>query len=74
MNHRIDVIARRGRPRLIRLGERVYHVRELLAVWVYQSRWWSREERRIYFRVRTNRNVLEIWQSGGEWRLAKVLD
>lgn len=74
MNDPIKVIASRGRPRVIRLGERVYHVRELLAVWIYQSRWWGREERRVYFRVRTNQNVLEIWQNEGEWRLARVLD
>lgn len=68
------VAHRRGRPHLIRDGRRTYRVREILDVWIYQSRWWANEERRVYFRLQTHRNVIEIYRSGDDWRLAKVLD
>lgn len=70
----IEVTEERGRPRRIRWRGRVYHVLEMLEVWVYQSRWWSNEERRIYFRLWTSRGMLEIWRSGKKWILGRILD
>ena len=70
----LQVRERRGRPRIVRRGKRSYRVQKILDVWIYQSRWWSDEERRIYFRLWTNRGVMEIWRSEGEWRMGKMLD
>lgn len=70
----IQVTERRGLPRLIRWRGCTYRVREMLDVWVYQTRWWGEEERRVYFRLWTNRGVMEVWRNGKKWMLAKVLD
>ena len=70
----VVVSSSNGRPRLIRHGRRTYRVREMLDVWVYQSRWWGNEERRVYFRLWTNRGVMEIWRNGKEWMLSRILD
>lgn len=70
----IEVSTAGGRPRLIRWNGRTYRVRELLDVWVYQTRWWSKEERRVYFRLWTNGGILEVWKCGAEWKLSRILD
>jgi len=70
----VEVLLSRGSPRRVRWAERIYQVQEILDFWIYQSRWWSSEERRIYFRLRTNRGTIEIWRSGEQWVLAGVED
>ena len=59
----IDVDLQNGSPRGIRLGKRVYRVRRVLDSWVLQTRWWGREEKRVYFRLDTDRGVIEIYRS-----------
>lgn len=70
----IEVAHTRGSPKRVCWAGRTYHVREILDFWIYQSRWWSREERRVYFRLGTSRGIIEIWQSGEQWMLAGVED
>jgi hypothetical protein len=43
---------------------------------VLQSRWWTRDgpERRVYYRVDTDRGVVDIYQSDSRWTLARHLD
>ncbi len=58
----------------LRLGDRRYRVREPLDVWVVQGRWWGEEEKRVFFRLRTDRGEVEVYRSGERWVLSKVMD
>lgn len=70
----IQVTASGGRPRVIRWDGRTYRVREMLDVWIYQTRWWGNEERRVYFRLWTDGGMLEVWRCGNTWMLGSLLD
>lgn len=70
----IQVRTARGWPVAIRRGGRQYRVRELLDVWVVQGQWWSDEQKRVCFRLRTDRGIVEIYRSGERWVLSKVMD
>ncbi len=66
LNVPISVEARKGVPRRIRWGRRTYIVRRLLDFWILQSRWWAREEKRVYFRLETDQGVMEVYRGEGE--------
>ena len=70
----IQVSTTRGWPVAVRRGDRTYRVRELLDVWVVQGRWWRDEEKRVFFRVRTDGGVLELYRVGERWVLSKQTD
>lgn len=59
----IAVDARNRVPRRLRWDGRTYRVRRLLDYWILQTRWWGREEKRIYFRLETNRGVVEVYRA-----------
>jgi len=44
--------------------------------WVVESRWWNASafSRRVYYRLYTDRGVLEVFRSDGRWILARVAD
>lgn len=65
INIPISVEARKGVPRQIRWSRRTYTVRRLLDFWILQSRWWAREEKRVYFRLETDQGVMEVYR--GKW-------
>lgn len=50
-------------PRQFRWGGRTYRVRRLLDYWILQTRWWGREEKRIYYRLETHRGIVEIYRA-----------
>lgn len=70
----IEVREVRGWPVEIRRDERVYRVVEMLDVWVVQGHWWGDEEKRVFFRVRTDRGAIELYRTGLRWVLSKELD
>lgn len=70
----IHVDAPRGRPQKLHWNDRTVPVRQLADFWVLQGRWWAKEERRVYFRAETPRGLVELYRSGDEWRLARVMD
>lgn len=70
----VQVDAPRGRPQQIRWNDRVVRVRQLADFWVLQSRWWAREERRVYFRADTPRGLVELYRSGDAWTLSRIMD
>jgi hypothetical protein len=70
----VSVRTVRGWPVDVRRGDRTYRVRELIDVWVVQGRWWGEEEKRVFFRLRTDRGDLEVYRSGDRWVLSKVMD
>ena len=40
-----------------------------------QSKWWIREEKRVYFEVECRDGALmEVYKRDGEWILSKVMD
>jgi hypothetical protein len=43
-------------------------VRRVLDFWILQSRWWGREEKRIYFRLETDGGVMEIYRTDASSR------
>lgn len=65
INEAITVDACSGVPRRFRWAGRTYHTRKLLDYWILQTRWWGREERRIYFRLETDRGVVEVYRASG---------
>lgn len=70
----VSVHTARGWPATIRRGDRAYRVLELLDVWVVQGRWWGEEEKRVFFRLRTDGGLLEVYRSGEHWVLSRIMD
>lgn len=62
VNAPISVEVRKGIPRRIRWGRRIYDVRQMLDFWILQSRWWGCEEKRVYFRLETDGGVMEVYR------------
>lgn len=71
---RIEVYRRGGRLHAVRHNGRHRRILEVVDRWVVQGRWWSKEEKRIFYRVRTGDGVMEIYRSGKIWRLSKIID
>ena len=63
IQEKIAVDARNRVPRRLRWENRTYRVRRLLDYWILQTRWWGREEKRIYFRLETNRGIVEVYRA-----------
>ena len=59
----IDVDLQNGAPRRIRHDRRTYRVRRVLDFWVVQSRWWGLEEHRLYYRLETDRGIIEVYRA-----------
>lgn len=70
----IEVQVKRGWPVSFRWNGRVHRVCEMLDVWVVQGQWWGEEQKRVFFRVRTDRCVVELYRSGDRWVLTKQMD
>jgi hypothetical protein len=72
----VEVEDRKGWPVRIRRGARDYRVRELVDVWIVQGRWWLDEEKRVYFRVLTDKGVMDVYRRDpkGEWIMSKLAD
>lgn len=65
---------REGRPHRVRLRGRWLPVLDVVDAWVIQGRWWSREERRLYARLRTPAGTFDLCHREGRWELAAVVD
>ena len=72
LNVPVSVEARKGVPCRIRWGRRTYTVRRLLDFWILQSRWWAAEEKRVYFRLETDRGVVEVFRADDRERQARA--
>ena len=72
----VQVECQNGRPVRIIQNERTYRVQSVIECWIYQSRWWAQEGpiRRVYYRVDTNRGVLDLYRTDQGWTLDRVLD
>ncbi len=72
----VDVEDRKGWPVRIRRGKRVYRVQKLIDLWVVQGGWWLDEEKRVYFRVLTDKGVIDVYYRDKDkrWVLAKMVD
>ncbi len=72
----VDVEDRKGWPVRIRRGKRVYRVQKLIDLWVVQGEWWLDEEKRVYFRVLTDKGVMDVYyrDKDKKWVLAKMVD
>lgn len=74
-----------GLPRCLHWRRRLWHVLRILDRWVLQSRWWAREERRLYLLLEARpeppgspdegTSTFEIYGAGANhWVLARLLD
>ena len=72
----VEVEDRKGWPMVIRRRGRTYRVRKLVDLWVVQGRWWLEEEKRVYFRVLTDKGTMDVYrnQNNGKWVMAKLGD
>lgn len=70
----VEVEERDGRLRRVRIG-RVWHpITAIVDAWVREGRWWGAEERREYVALETPQAHLELYRSGGQWRLSRIAD
>ena len=72
----VEVEDRKGWPVRIQRGTRIYRVQKLVDVWVVQGHWWLEEEKRVYFRVLTDKGVMDVYRRdiNGAWVMAKLAD
>lgn len=70
----IKVHTQNGWPVRFQRGNVVVCVRDVLRIWVYQTRWWSEEKRRENFLLETDGGTFHIYRSGDRWRLARTMD
>lgn len=68
----VDISARQLRR--VHWRRQVFSVREVLERWISQTKWWSSEEKRLYFRLLTSDGILEIYRSGEQWVLSRIMD
>lgn len=76
INQSISVQADDSYPTEISWDGDLLHVEDLIKCWVYQTGWWNPEggERRVYYRLKTDAGVVDVYRSGAEWTLARILD
>lgn len=70
----VEASIKKGWPVRIKRENKFYATRQVVDFWIVQSRWWATEERRIYFRLWTDRGTIEVYRSGDSWVLSKILD
>lgn len=70
----VEARIKKGWPAFIKRDNKFYATRQVIDFWIVQSRWWATEERRIYFRLWTDRGTIEVYRSGDTWVLTKILD
>jgi hypothetical protein len=71
---RVEVEPAAGRPQRIRWRKQRYNVETVVDFWISQTKWWSREEKRTYLRLMTDRGMMEIYRHGIEWILSRLAD
>jgi hypothetical protein len=49
-------------------------VRAVLDKWVARSRWWSKDEKRVYVRLHTAHGIIEVYRTGRQWYLSRIAD
>ncbi len=74
IGEKVDVREKKGWPAEVMWCGKVYRTQRLIDFWVVRSRWWATEEQRVYFRLGTNRGMLEVSSSNGHWVLSKMFD
>jgi hypothetical protein len=74
INDPITVLLRAGEetPRLVEWRGGTYSVLSLLDDWFVKTKWWAREVARHYMVLSTDQFVMEIYQQGREWTLARI--
>lgn len=72
----VDVECQNSVPACVKWQGNEYRVRSLAECWVVETRWWAAEkrERRVYYRLYTDRAVLEVFRSDARWVLARISD
>ena len=71
----VTVRSQDGWPASIRWQKLTYAVAKVLDFWILQSKWWIREEKRVYFEVLCrDGSLMEIYRRDGEWVLSRVRD
>lgn len=72
----VDVECRNNIPARVHWDGVEYRVRSLIECWVVETRWWTDDdrERRVYYRLHTDRAVLEIFRTDDTWVLARISD
>lgn len=61
----MEVRVKKGWPVWVRYGKKTYRVQRQVDYWIAQGHWWSGEEKRVYFRLYTDRGTIDIYRSTG---------
>ena len=70
----IEVSLDGGRPETITWRNRTFRVRQVQDCWILQNRWWEQEEKRWYYLLHTSGADMEIYRSGHQWILSRLVD
>lgn len=73
-NEPAEVLIHQRHLRQLRWRRKTFFVHAALETWVARSRWWDTDERRHYFRLQTNRGVLEVYRIGDQWFVSRIAD
>jgi hypothetical protein len=74
VDENIEVKIARNSPSEIRRGPITYQVSDVLGYWIVQSKWWLREERRLYMHLITDHGMVEVFRRDNDWILSKIWD
>lgn len=76
VNQPISVQTQSSRPSRISWAGEVLNVQKLIECWVHQTGWWKPEggERRVYYRLKTETGIVEVYRSGEGWTLSRIAD
>jgi hypothetical protein len=70
----VHVILYLGIPQLIRWHNTQHTVVEVLDSWSSRRLWWSSDEYRRYFLLRTTHTVMEVYSHNQRWILSRIAD
>lgn len=68
------VETRRGWPVSLEWNGRREVVLEIADFWVVEGNWWRDPRRRVCFRIRTDKRMLDLYVTGGHWSVSRVWD
>jgi hypothetical protein len=70
----ILVHAKNNRPLSLSWRNRHIKVDTVQDRWIARSRWWSRDETRLYLRLHTGHGIMEIYRSEASWFISRIAD
>ncbi len=74
INESAQVITENRRPKIVIWGKRRFTVTRVVDFWIRQSRWWGKEEKRVYLLLNTDHGLIEVYRRDETWILSRLFD